>query len=224
MASSAPAGLQLLAQPMPNAPNLKTPLAKNLAEKQRRYEEGVEIMANAEKNYRENESNDEKRTRFELAQAQVADLARNVELAERAFQIAPGNMRRVSAPPGFLTPPPSPPPGPGPTPPPTPSAPPAEPGYPNEATLAKKYTMSPVPIYFNIKNGQFKVTIPRAAGTKGALEICSPSLKGIRDTLIADATSGVRQPVSMYGKLFGRKRGGTRRRGKGYKRRITRHK
>jgi hypothetical protein len=63
---------------------------------------------------------------------------------------------------------------------------------------------------FNIKNGQFKVSIPRAAGTKGSLEICSPSLKGIRDRVVADAGNPFPPPVSTYGKLFGRKRGGKR--------------
>jgi hypothetical protein len=62
--------------------------------------------------------------------------------------------------------------------------------------------MTPVPIMFNIKNGQFSVTIARARGIKGSFTTCSPSLKGIRDAIIADS---VPQPKSTFGKLFGTK-------------------
>jgi hypothetical protein len=65
--------------------------------------------------------------------------------------------------------------------------------------------LNPVPIMFNVKNGNFKVTIPRARGTRGSLEVCSPSLKGIRDKVVEDFNSGTTgKSKSTFGKVFGR--------------------
>jgi hypothetical protein len=77
--------------------------------------------------------------------------------------------------------------------------------YPPAQELGKMLNLNPVPILFNVKNGNFKVTIPRARGTKGSLEICSPSLKGIRDKVIEDFGSGSSdKSKSTFGKVFGR--------------------
>lgn len=217
-------GLQMAAQPA--SPNTrKANLERNLVAAQQRYDEALEQVAAYESNTAGNNSNVPKEERLQQARMNAERLSHELEMANRRFRNAPGTTPRVKAPAGFLEPRAAAVPAAEPAVAPaaaTAAEPTAEPGYPDEATLKKKYTMNLVPIYFNIKNGQFKVKIPRAAGTKGALEICSPSLKGIRDTLIEDAVSTVRQPVSTFGKLFGKQRGGTTRRRAAHKQRSTR--
>ena len=88
---------------------------------------------------------------------------------------------------------------------------PAPGSYPDEATLKKRFNMNPVPIMLNIKNGQFKVSIPRARGIKGSLEICSPSLKGIREIITADVEGGAILKPSALGRVTGKRGGATRR-------------
>jgi hypothetical protein len=66
--------------------------------------------------------------------------------------------------------------------------------------IYQKYKTAPVPLYFNVATGKFKVSIPKVAGVQGApLEICSYSLKGIRDVLIEDAK--IKTKPSAYGKF-----------------------
>jgi hypothetical protein len=68
--------------------------------------------------------------------------------------------------------------------------------------IYQKYKTDPVPLYFNVATGKFKVSIPKVAGVQGApLEICSYSLKGIRDVLIEDAK--IKTKPSAYGKFKG---------------------
>jgi hypothetical protein len=58
--------------------------------------------------------------------------------------------------------------------------------YPLESELAKRLVLDPVPILFNVRKGTFQVTIKRPAGIKGSLELCTPSLKGLRHLVASD--------------------------------------
>jgi hypothetical protein len=83
--------------------------------------------------------------------------------------------------------------------------------YPREAQLKLKYKMNPVPIMFNVKNGNFMVSIPRTASGARPLEICSPSLKGIRDKIAEDAPAAPAGQPGLMSRMFGKRSGGTRR-------------
>jgi len=132
---------------------------------------------------------------------------RNNATRRVAGPAVPG-LRRLNATrrlPGAPLPPPPPPPAEGGPALPAAAAPTAAGEYPPAQELGKMLNLNPVPILFNVKNGNFKVTIPRARGTRGSLEICSPSLKGIRDKVVEDFNSGsAGKSKSTFGKFFGR--------------------